>query len=172
MELRKASPADWSALQTICTEAYSANFYTHWNEKGMDHYLDKEFSRERLAQDLTNEFIDYYFIEQDGIPVGFCKLNANPDLTLLPFEKAAELEKIYILPAYRGGGIGKLAIKEIIKRVKAQGKKTLFLSVLDTNVNSIAFYKKSGFTIHSKTRLDAPNFKEELKGMHRMVLAL
>tara|TARA_B100000809_G_C14980294_1_gene474259 strand:+ start:259 stop:417 length:159 start_codon:yes stop_codon:yes gene_type:complete len=44
-----------------------------------------------------------------------------------------------------------------------------FLSVIDTNKTAIAFYEKLGFKFHSKTILDVPYFKKELKGMHRMI---
>ena len=37
---------------------------------------------------------------------------------------------------------------------------------------SIAFYKKLDFQFHSTTRLDAPSFREELRGMDRMFLIL
>jgi len=39
---------------------------------------------------------------------------------------------------------------------------------LDTNFNSIKYYERMGFHYHSKTTLDVPLFKPELKGMHRM----
>jgi diamine N-acetyltransferase len=54
--------------------------------------------------------------------------------------------------------------------LNSPGIKTLFLCVIDTNTNAIAFYKKLGFTRHGTTRLDLSYFKEELKGMYRMVL--
>ena len=83
-----------------------------------------------------------------------------------------ELEKIYVFPKFKGLGIGKLAIKDLIKIAMQQGEKNLFLSVLDTNNNAIAFYEKLGFTFHSKTILDVPYFKAELKGMNRLILTL
>ena len=72
-------------------------------------------------------------------------------------------------PKAQGKGIGKKALLEIMTIVKAMGKQTFFLCVIDTNLAAIAFYKKLGFQFHSQTRLEAPLFKEELKGMHRLV---
>jgi ribosomal protein S18 acetylase RimI-like enzyme len=69
-------------------------------------------------------------------------------------------------------GIGKLVLTEIIERKKERGYKNLFLSVIDSNENAIAFYKNLGFHIHSTTRLNIPYFKEELKGMYIMVKEL
>jgi ribosomal protein S18 acetylase RimI-like enzyme len=59
-----------------------------------------------------------------------------------------------------------------IQKSQTLGKQILFLCVIDTNLNAIAFYEKLGFKFHSKTRLEDSYFKEELKGMNRMYLKL
>ena len=69
-------------------------------------------------------------------------------------------------------GIGKLTVDEILKKAKEFGKKILFLCVLDTNKDAITFYEKLGFKFHSKTILDIPYFKDELKDMNRMYMEL
>jgi ribosomal protein S18 acetylase RimI-like enzyme len=69
-------------------------------------------------------------------------------------------------------GYGKIVMNEIINRILQKGKKIFFLRVIDTNRNAIAFYEKIGFEFHSKTRLEVPHFREELRGMNRMYLKL
>ncbi|WP_299317575.1 N-acetyltransferase [uncultured Maribacter sp.] len=168
MELKKAFLSDLIDLKKICIAAYSLNFYNHWNDGGLEWYVNKEFSTERLTSDLTDINMEYYFIQHNLKVVGFIKIctNSRPNLQI---ENSVELEKIYVLPECKGIGIGKLALKDIIKRIEERGKTKMFLSVIDTNENAISFYKKLGFEFHSKTTLDIPYFKEELKGMHRMV---
>ena len=51
-------------------------------------------------------------------------------------------------------------------------KKTLLLDVIDSNLNAIAFYKKLGFKKTGTITLDAPFFKDELRGMDVMCLDL
>lgn len=171
MELKKASIRDIIDLKKICIDAYSLNFHNHWNDGGLGWYLDKECSTERLASDLADKSTKYYFIEYELKVVGFIKIR-NYSITDSPIENSVELEKIYVLPKCKGMGIGKLALNEIIKRNEERGKKNLFLSVIDTNKNATAFYEKLGFKFHSKTTLDMPYFKEELKGMNRMIKEL
>jgi len=115
--------------------------------------------------------VSYYFIEYDEKPVGFAKIRTNAGIHGLQ-KDAVELEKIYVLPEFKGKGLGKVALGEIVKSLKKQNIKTLFLCVIDTNTIAISFYKKPGFTLHGKTRLDLPYFKEELKGMLHMVLEI
>ena len=171
MELKKAFRKNITELKTICIDAYSMNFHSHWNDGGLEWYLDKEFSEERLISDLSDTNIEYYFIENNGKWVGFIKIRNNSS-SVFNMKNSVELEKIYILPKYQGMGIGKFALNEIIKKIEERGKGNLFLCVIDTNENAIAFYEKLGFKFHSKTTLDVPYFKDELKGMKRMVKEL
>lgn len=171
MELRKALITDLIDLKKICIDAYSKNFFNHWNDGGLEWYLDKEFSLERLKSDLTDKNTEYYFIENEQKAVGFIKIRHN-SIANLSIESGVELEKIYVLPECKGMGIGKLALNEIIKKSQDLGEKSLFLCVIDNNLNAIAFYEKFGFEFHSKTTLNIPYFKEELKGMNRMVKEL
>ena len=168
MVLKKASMTDLQTLREICTNSYAKNFYHHWNENGLEWYLEREFGEERLKADLSNSNLEYYFILHNNNPVGFMKIKHNAVLDEIKND-AVELEKIYVLPKFSGKGIGETALSELITSLKKQGIRTLFLYVIDTNTNAIAFYKKQGFTWHSNTRFDIPYFKEELKGMHCLV---
>jgi hypothetical protein len=50
IELIRASLADVIQLQAICIAAYPENFGHHWNENGLELYLENEFSQEKLTQ--------------------------------------------------------------------------------------------------------------------------
>lgn len=171
MVLKKALLTDLHALREICNDSYAKNFYNHWNENGLKWYLEKEFGEEKLKADLKDSNLEYYFIIHHEIPVGFAKIRYNAMLNEIE-NNAVELEKIYVLPEFKGKGIGKAALSEIIKSLRRQKIKTLFLYVIDTNTKAISFYKKLGFFWHSNTLFDIPYFKEELKGMHCMVLQI
>ncbi|MDY8136005.1 GNAT family N-acetyltransferase [Aquimarina sp. 2201CG5-10] len=171
MKLLNATLEDFKNLQELSRESYLQNFGSHWEKNGLDLYLENEFGDKRLESDLRDPTIGYYFIVFKNQNVGFLKMNFRTSLRLSDLDNC-ELEKIYILPKYKGLGLGKLAIKAIVCEIVSRNKKSLFLSVIDTNTSAIAFYKKLGFIFHSKTRLEVPYFKEELRGMHRMVLNL
>jgi diamine N-acetyltransferase len=171
IKLKQANIEDILALQKICTDAYSLNFYHHWEVGGLEWYIEQEFGLKRLTNDLSNNAIDYFFILQNEVPIGFIKMSVKAFIDYA-LEDVMELDKIYILPQHKGGGIGKQAMSEIINNVQKCNKKYLFLGVIDTNISAIAFYEKMGFKFHSKIRLDIPFFKEELKGMNKMCLIL
>eukprot|EP01132_Coremiostelium_polycephalum_P010804 gene10804-13227_t len=149
-QLIKASLAEVNELQYICGQAYAQNFGHHWNENGLELYLEAEFGREVLSANLKNDVFEYYFIQVNGTKA----------------VRATELKKIYILPQHKGGGTGSHMIQQVIEMARSKKNTVLFLYVIDQNFNAIAFYEKAGFRFHSKTRVDVPFFKDELRGMY------
>lgn len=171
MVLRKVNVTNIHSLQKVCIDAYSLNFHHHWNPGGLTWYQEREFGYDRLIRDLNDSDIEYFFIHQNENPIGFIKIR-SVTMTEYALDHVVELEKIYIIPDKKGAGFGKKALTELIDILKEKGKEYLFLGVIDTNLPAIAFYKKIGFKFHSKTLLDIPFFREELKGMHKMMLQL
>ena len=170
MKLKKASIKDKSELAALCIESYSKTYHNHWEGGGLAWYLEREFGAQRITIDLSSNNITHYFIEFQGERIGFIKINTT--FSIPGIENTIELDKFYILPQYTGKGIGNSTFETLLKTSEFQGKESLFLCVIDTNVKAIRFYEKLGFSFHSKTRLYLPYFKEELKGMYRMVKEL
>lgn len=168
MNIKEILPTKLRELQEISQIAYSSNFGHHWDGNGLAIYLEEQFNEERLQRELEDPDIGYYFVEDEGRIVGFAKMKWASDLPDHPADSCCELEKIYMLPAEKGKGLGRYTVEELIVEAQAKAKTIFFLCVIDTNTAAMAFYQKLGFSFHSKTRLEAPFFKEELKGMHRM----
>jgi ribosomal protein S18 acetylase RimI-like enzyme len=169
VDIRLQSSEDLPTLYRISRDSYSFNFGHHWEEGGLEVYMDKVFGWELLAAELREPDIHYYVAFVKGVPVAFMKLNLHSSLPGLDPEKGIELDKLYILPDYKGFGIGRRFV-ELAFRVAAQREKELFwLGVIDTNHTAMAFYEKAGFRRHSTMRVEYPKFKEELRGMWRMV---
>lgn len=134
IDIQLIQPENLQLLHTICCDAYSQNFAHHWEEGGLENYLDDTFGIEKLRAELLNDSINYYVAFTEEQPVAFMKLNLASNLPGLNADEGIELDKVYILPAFKG--------------------------------------KRIGFKLHSKTRIDYPKFKDELKGMWRMFLEL
>lgn len=137
MELKKAFIEDIIELKKICIDAYSFNFHDHWNDGGLGWYLNNEFSDKRLALDLSDDNTENYFIEHKKKQVGFMKIKINLSSGFIV--NSVELEKIYVLPECKGMGIGELALNDLILKTKRSGKESIFLCVIDTNENAMAF---------------------------------
>ena len=171
MQLIKATIEDITDLQSICRAAYTQVFASHWELDGLELYLELEFGTDRLLKELASDQYEYHLFAEDKAHIGFLKLNYKSD-SAQSGQDNCELEKIYILPQYGGRGIGRKAMAAVFEMARSRNKQQLFLCVIDTNAPAITFYQKLGFDFHSRARLEVPHFKEELRGMHRMVLKL
>ena len=167
-----STSTDLDLLFTLCQKTFSGNFAHHFNEGGLDLYLNQVYSREGIKADLINPYINYFIAFCNSKPVGFMKLHLNSNLPDYLPECGMEVEKIYFFPRHQGKGIGRKLMNVAIELALQLNKELIWLGVIDTNTNAIAFYRKMGFTLYDKTRLDVPYFKEELRGMWRMTFYL
>jgi diamine N-acetyltransferase len=158
MHIRQMKLPDLTALHKICCEAYSQNFSSHWEEGGLEYYMNKVFGINTLRTELSDKNIQYYaaFINEE--PVAFMKINLSSNLPDFDTNAGIELDKVYILPEFKGMKIGKKLLDTAFDIAKHNKKRIFWLSVIDTNHEAISFYEKIGFQFHSKTRLEYPKF--------------
>ncbi len=168
IEILQMKSSDLTTLHKICCEAYSQNFHDHWDKDGLEIYVNKVFGIDILRNELADEKIQYHVAFLNEEPVAFMKLNLFSNLPGLNEKKGMELDKIYILPAFKGKKIGKKLLSLALDIARSFEKEVVWLAVIDTNFEAISFYEKAGFRFHSKTALVYPKFREELKGMWRM----
>lgn len=64
----------------------------------------------------------------------------------------AEIGNICVLPEYRGMGVGKSLLNDLMDELKSRGIVTVFLEVESDNVNAIALYEKAGFTRYNSRK--------------------
>jgi ribosomal protein S18 acetylase RimI-like enzyme len=169
--IRAARPEDIELLYHVCRTAYSENFSGHWNPGGLEWYLEKVYSRESIASDLLNADIRYFVAFVDNQSAGFMKLKMTSNLDGYS-DGGLEIEKIYFRAAHQGKGLGKTMMTHAIQTASDQKKTFIWLGVIDTNHRAFAFYKKLGFNVFDKIHLDLPYFKDELRGMWRMIKVL
>lgn len=167
--IRQAAPADLLYLQETCIRCYVDNFASHWEEEGLQQYLNNVFGEAVLKAELANPAIQYYLAEVDRKPVGFMKIIHNSQLSGTQAATTIELDKIYILPAYKSTGIGHQLMNVMFEQANKTRATMIWLKVIDTNEAAIAFYRKKGFAYFGASRIDVPGFREELRGMWIMV---
>lgn len=166
VDLIVAELKDVDLLHHVCISAYTQHFANQWESKDrLEWYLTTSFSADRLTKDILEPGTTYYLIYADGQPAGFVKLNdqLKEDDQALLFPNALELERIYMLAAVKGTGIGKMAMEKIEGIAREKQKSAIVLYVVDVNETAIRFYERNGFVKTGKTRLELPGFKEEVK---------
>lgn len=165
MIIKKASPADLKELQDIGIRSYLPH-YTHlWKADGVDWYMRRCFADEVLQFELSDPNIEYYIAQAEGQNIGILKLVLHKPLPDSNIENALYLEKIYFVKEWTGKGVGRKLIEFVFKRAKKLKRVCVWLMAMDTSEKPVAAYKRAGFVIHSRTRLDFEKMKEEFRGM-------
>ncbi|MDR0181512.1 GNAT family N-acetyltransferase [Lysobacter arvi] len=101
---------------------------------------------ESLIDDARNGRL--VLIERDGelagyFVVGFC-------FSLEFGGRFGLLDELYVLPAHRGGGIGKRALDEVEALCIAEGLRVVRLEVSDGNDHAREIYRRRGYAMHPR----------------------
>ena len=84
----------------------------------------------------------YFVAFLDNKLVGGCGIYPTKDLP----ENTCELVKLYLIPAIREKGIGKLLLEYCIAEAKKRGFKNMYLETMPELTSAIPLYEKFGFT--------------------------
>ncbi|HOJ07689.1 MAG: GNAT family N-acetyltransferase [Ignavibacteriota bacterium] len=101
-------------------------------------------TEEKIKQSIfgNDQFIEVLIAEFEGKAVGYALFFKNYSTFL--GKAGIYLEDLFVLPDYRGKGIGKSLLKKIISIAKQRDYGRVEWSVLDWNVSAIEIYKKIG----------------------------
>lgn len=95
--------------------------------------IDYEKVLQWVGQKIENEIDSYTRICSRGETVGYYRLHEENGET--------ELDDFYVLPPFRGKGIGTAVLKKCI----CETKTPMFLYVFKNNVGAIRLYERMGF---------------------------
>jgi GNAT superfamily N-acetyltransferase len=128
--IRRASPEEASTLTTIALEAkrywgYPEHWIKHWES---DLTITADFIRDHHV----------YVAEADGEIRGFYALCVSGDA---PGVGKAELEHLWVMPAWIGTGVGKDLFLDAMERAAALAVRDVEISA---DPNAAGFYKRMG----------------------------
>jgi GNAT superfamily N-acetyltransferase len=108
---------------------------------------------ESLEKHLFGEptYAEAIVAQLEGQAVGFALFFSNYSTFLT--QPGIYLEDIFVLPEYRGQGIGKALLAYVAKLAVSRGCGRLEWSVLDWNSPAIAFYQRMGASILQEWRI-------------------
>lgn len=113
-------------------------------------FIVDEDDRRRWVEYMARAYLEdpesILVAEDDGVPVGFIASRSY----IFPFklngsDRYAIITDLYVLPEYRGRGIGRKLLEECISRLKAKGYSRVRLSVWVENSRAIKLYDSLGF---------------------------
>jgi len=112
--------------------------------------------RKTIKNNLSNKTHQYFIIKFKNKEVGLIDVYFR--------EKIADLCLIYILPQFRKLGIGKKAIKNVLKILKDKGIRKLLIEISNENKPSFNFFNKNIFK-KFKTKIKSFIYEVKLKNL-------
>ena len=162
---------DQGLLLKVIRKIYLPVYQHLWTDNG-DFYFKKNYSVSNLTQELAEEGSVYYFIEYRQKTIGILRIQFEKECIDFPGQPATKLHRIYLDPEVHGLGIGQRLLEYTIEQSRTRQNSYLWLEAMDTQEQSLQFYKKNNFKISGSFKLEVPNIIEKWQGMHRMFLRL
>jgi ribosomal protein S18 acetylase RimI-like enzyme len=107
---------------------------------------------ERVADFIEKE--EAVFLLAGEGPDGIAQMRYFPSLWSGGLE--AYLEELYVVPALRGGGIGRALLESAMETARAAGASRMDLNTGETDTAARALYESTGFT-NREGREDGPS---------------
>lgn len=139
LNFKPATVADLATLLPVVRQ-FHADEGIAWDEPRV------RLAMEALIADARNGRL--VLVERNGVlagyfVVGFC-------FSLEFGGRFGLLDELYVLPAHRGGGIGKRALDEVEAICAAEGLGCVRLEVSDGNDHAREIYRRRGYAMHPR----------------------
>jgi len=147
VRIKPATAADVLPLQQISIVTFTDTYAVYNTPENMRLFIDANYNTQQLLNELADPAQQYYLTYLGDELVGYIKLRTTENPPELAGKKHIEVERIYVLPMYKGRYIGKQMIEHALAIAREKQYEVLWLGVWDQNTSAQAFYTKQGFTI-------------------------
>lgn len=136
---RAVTSSDLEALLPVIRQ-FHADEHIEWNEarlrSAMQALLDQPHHGRLMLIERDGALAGYFAI-------GFC-------FSVEFGGRFGLLDELYVVPAQRGGGIGKRALEEVEAVCRAEGLQCVRLEVSDDNPHARGIYQRNGYAEHPR----------------------
>lgn len=144
--IKPATLADVLPLQQLSIVTFTDTYGVYNTPENMQLFIETNYNTQQLLDELANPAMQYFIAYTGDEPVGYIKLRTTDNPPELAGKKHIEIERIYVLPAFKGMHIGKQFIDHAVTIARQQHYEIIWLGVWDENTRAQAFYTKQGFT--------------------------
>ncbi len=150
ISIRTVERPDLQLLRTIARTTFTEAFSARNSASDMNNYLAVSFSPEKLKAEFENPESLFFFAEESPEVAGYLKINWGTAQTEALLKNALEIERIYVLSAYQGRGIGKALFEKACSIAREKEMDAIWLGVWEKNTAALQFYRKNGFVVFDK----------------------
>lgn len=148
--VRKAESSDLHIVKTISEKTFIETFGSENTEEDIRNYLDENLNVETVKKELADPDSLFYIVDIDDNIAAYMKLNLDEAQTEKGLDHSIEIQRIYVLEAYKHKGIGKQLMEKAIEVGKQKHRDYIWLGVWEKNLKAITFYERKGFVTFDK----------------------
>jgi len=132
MKIRDLEPTDYDALIAL------------WDAAGLPYRPRGRDRRERIAGEIAGPCSVFLAAEEDGVLIGAI-LGTHDG-------RKGWVNRLAVLPAHRGRGIGRRLTAEVERRLREQGIEIVTCLIEGWNEGSMGFFERIGYVQHPEIR--------------------
>lgn len=141
----RAQETDIPALSKLCADTFRETFSHDNTEAELEVFFDDAYNHNILKSELANSESETYLAYVDDELAGYLKVNWGDAQTERELENALEVQRLYVLKAYHGQGVGKALFEKALRIAESGEFDWAWLGVWEKNYKAQHFYKRYGF---------------------------
>jgi len=152
INIRKANLSDAELLVELGRQSFYEAFATQTDPQDMQAHLQAAFNIKKINVELKNAQSLFFIIEIESSPAGYAYLHPRIPPDCITDPDPIQLIRFYLRKDYYGRGLGNALMKACLKKAKAQGYRSIWLSSWELNDRANLFYKKWQFKIAGRQK--------------------
>ena len=164
--LRRATPEDAEALSALASTCYIQTFGQLYSSDDLDRFIHEAYSPEVLRVELGDPTRPtwLFFLEEseaDEAELGSADAHTASEGKLIGYVTVCpahlphpdvkptdgEVQRLYLLREYQGGGRGSMMLRHAIDYLLADGPRPLWIGVFSENLGAQRLYGRHGFKL-------------------------
>jgi diamine N-acetyltransferase len=111
----------------------------------MRQHVAAAFAIEQVEQELLNPDSSFFIARVADAAAGFIKFNRDEAQTEPGNDAGLEIERLYVLTAFQGNGIGRLLFERALQAAGQENAEYIWLGVWERNLRGKSFWESLGF---------------------------
>ncbi len=143
--IRYATADDAELIADLSRKTFYETFGYVNTKENMDKFMNEQFSREKLMEEVTEPGNTFLLAFDTDTPVGYVRMREGKKFPEFDNKDSIEIARIYAVNSYIGTGVGQQLMRQCIFVAKELKKEIIWLGVWEKNARAISFYTKWGF---------------------------
>jgi diamine N-acetyltransferase len=144
---------DQKTLFALMNEVYRHSYRQIWKDEG-EWYVNLIYGLANVEKELSSTPAHYFFVEWKGEKIGILKYDFPFSPSQISIFNAMKIHRLYLHSKAHGSGIASMLMKHCEDIAKEHQLETIWLEVMEFQVQAKRFYEKCGYVLEYTYQLD------------------